>query len=1016
MENEITDIARTVPDSVSEPGNALLQLSLPPAVLSPAEAQATTQNRSGDDDLMAYCDRYFRSLMRSSRAGSDSVAAAAGAPSADTGARAQYMEAQQAAKRSLNRGMQRRPGRLNCPERGLGPRVFIGFDAEWVFARKGRNRLLSVQFYLVGPAGECLTKVIHVTGGHAIEERPTLSQAIYDLLEDAFDEGSFEEWPVEVVLCGFFTRADITVFADFRHLRAQLHGVGGTLVTIGDAAKVELPMPAQRRQQLKTRYQAVVGGAFDPKLLSIRLVDASRLAPPGKSLATLGKWLGIPKLELPEGYTKSDMARFQRSERDKFEAYGLRDAQIAVMYVLWVVWFSSRHLDLDMNHLSATASGLAVRVAEGCIRKDGVSLDVALNYEVKRVARWNNTLNLPRTQDIRVPKRIRGWLEPFLADTYIGGRNECFVYGPTPRKHFYDPDLSGAYLTALAYLLVLDYDAAFMTKNLDDFMGHVAGFALVKFRFPAGTEHPCLPVSVEDRGLLFPLSGESLCTAPEIELAKEMGAELLEIQFGILIPWLKREEVFARSNAEAGRRRNRIPAQSLQSEEAEIDASEGDAPPSSDRLQFPPPHFEDTGYRLFESFAIYMREMRGRYKRKTLPFEFIKNISCSLYGKTGQGFKNKRAYGPREMESVVVGPSRVSEAAVAALVCGFVRAVIGEILWKLPADATVVSATTDGFLVDVPLNRLDLTGTMCRRFQALVDRVSPGSHMLENKHQVLQLFAGRTRLQVTSEADGTLPIVTAKGGVKPGPGVEDENAFMLDLIVNRFPGQKLSYESFISMRDQLPFGYDLQMERRETKLNAEYDFKRKPIFSSAHMVEISGVGVSHLAFDTEPWQTAEDAATTRLIFDKWRETHCLKTLADFEDWESFREFRMAGRKRRREKGAAANADAGSGGVRSATGRRNLTKEGYVGVAKRVFLAAYQKRIWGLDSVHLSQRALAVWLTEQGHKTSLSAVKNGTGEQPDEHVVPATPEVMAFLGKLKSRFPNLELERFLISAS
>lgn len=52
------------------------------------------------------------------------------------------------------------------------------------------------------------------------------------------------------------------------------------------------------------------------------------------------------------------MAQFPRERREEFEAYGLRDAEIAAMYVLWVVWFSSRFLGLDMRHLSATASGL----------------------------------------------------------------------------------------------------------------------------------------------------------------------------------------------------------------------------------------------------------------------------------------------------------------------------------------------------------------------------------------------------------------------------------------------------------------------------------------------------------------------------------------------------------------------------------------------------------------------------------------------------------------------------------
>ena len=960
---------------------------------------------------MAFCDRRFGGLMHSSLVDPPADAAPVSAISVEEQELARYLQARDGARRAPSRRIQSGKREKARPALGLGARVFIGFDAEWQRVRKGLNRILSVQFCLIGPTGEAMYKVIHLAGSDAEVERPSLCQAIDELLAEAMDDGVIEEWPIEVVLCGFFTRADITVFSDFKKFRYKLSGVGGTLVTIGDPVDIELPMPTTRQEQLKSRYQYVVDPMFDPKLLSIRLVDSSRLAPPGKSLAYLGKVLDLPKIELPAGYSIENMVVFQREEVKKFEAYGLRDAEIAVMYVLWVVWFSSRHLGLNMEKLSATASGLAVRVAEACIRNDGVALDVALNFEEKFETRWDNRANRARKQKKRVVKRIRAWFEAFLADVFIGGRNECFMFGPTSSKRFFDPDLAGAYLTALSYLYVLDYDRVFMTKDVNDFFGHVAGYALVSFEFPAGTRFPCLPVAVEERGILFPLKGESLCTAPEIELAVAMGAEVA-IKYGIVIPWMERSEVFTRSSARAGARVKK-----------KTNATAGMASPSTDvDIEFYDASFKggnaatsaqggDEGYRLFESFAVFIREQRRPYKRKTLPFEFVKLLGNSLYGKTGQGYKQKRTFGPKEMDSVIVGPSRVSDAAVAGLVCGLIRAVIGEILWKLPADVTAVSATTDGFLVDCPIEQLDLGGTICRRFQGLVDRVSPGSHMLENKHQVRQLFAGRTRLQFTIQADGNHPTVTAKGGVKPGPEVEDEDAYMLDLTLNRTPGMKQKYESFFSMRDQLTKGYDLQTEERETTQNLEFDFKRRPIVDSVRMVEVGGRGVSHVAFDTEPFGTADEAVLTRLVFDQWRKANCIKTVEDFWNWERFRVFTIEARKRRMT--VDADEAAVQLGARSVTGRKNLTKDGYVGIAKRIFLAAYQKRMWGLEGADMSQRVLADWLTERGYETSLSAVKNGTGEQPEEHVLPAAPEVMVFLNVLKERFAGLEVERFLV---
>lgn len=974
-------------------------------------ASARDLTTKQDDELMLVCDELFSALTSDAHINQSAGVVRRPDTEGDGQERERFFKRMRQRPKTFAHQAVLRAGKKSALSVGVDGRVYVGFDSEWEEVSKGKNRILSVQFFVVGPTGETFSKVIHVVGIHNDGARPRLGQTIYDLLEEAWDLGVIEAWPADVVLCGFFTRADITVFLDFKDFRSGLMGVGGTLATVGDPFSLELPMAEQRQQELKSRYSYVLGPKYDPKLLRVQLVDASRLAPPGKSLAYLGKMLGLPKIELPAGYGKKDMAAFQRKERQKFEAYGVRDAEIAVKYVLWVVWFSTRYLGLDMSHLSATASGIAVRVAEACVRGNGVSLNVALNFEDTRVTRWDNKKNRAIAQKQRAPTAIRRWLESFLADAYSGGRNECYVYGPTAVRKFFDPDLSGAYLTGLVYLFTLDYDRARQSSNIEDYMGHVAGFAQVEFEFPVDTGFPCLPVSVDGRGLLFPLKGLSICTAPEIELARQMGAHVV-IKFGYVIPWMAREEVFARSSASASTRESKKISLNMSPEStgAERGAECNDA--VEDEGNSVQTQSEgDIGYRLFESFAVRIRELRKPYQRKTLPFEFVKLLGNSLYGKTGQGYKGKRAFGPREMGSVVVGQSRVSDVAVAALVCGFIRAVIGEILWKLPAESTVVSATTDGFLVDQPIDALDLSGIACQRFQSLVDRVSPGSHMLENKHQVMQLFAGRTRLQFTTLADGGHPTVTAKGGVKPGPLVEDENAYMLDLVLNRQPGQKLEYESFISMRDQLTLGYDLQMERHEVTLNMEYDFKRRPVSNSVRMVEIAGSSVSHLAFDTEPYSTVDEAIWDRLIFDQWRKSNCLKTIDDFRNWESFRLFNMGKQKR-------ANSAPINGGVvksaRSATGRKNATKSGYVGIAKRVFLAAYQKRMWGLEGADMSQRDLSTWLTEMGYKTSVTAVKNGTGDQPAEHVVPGDADVLKFLEVLKQRFPGLEVERFLIS--
>lgn len=882
--------------------------------------------------------------------------------------------------------------------------VYIGFDAEWEAKSKGRNHVLSVQFHLVGPSGGVYEKVFDMNASERGGERMRLADALYEVLEEAEDEGALHEWPQEVVLVGFFTRADITVFSDFSQLRPQLDGVGGTLASVKGNAKVSLPISPDRAARIKSRYSTVVGDDYDPKLLSVRLVDARMFAPPGTSLFKLGSMLGMPKLELPPGYTKDRMSVFQRKEPDAFNRYGLRDAEIAVWFVLWVRWFSLRFLGLPS--LSATASSLAVRLAEKCMHEDGIVPDVALNFEKVPLMRFDRRTGLPRRFTERHPSRKRGWLEKFLADCYQGGRNECYWFGPTPVRKYSDPDLAGAYVTTLVELKTLDYDKAHTSINLSHFLGDVAGFAEVAFHFPEGTASPCLPVNGGERGLIFPLRGVSLCTSPEIELAMSMGAEI-EILFGYVIPWANRSDLVRRSAEIATSARRGINTPRMTELESVLPGAIADDAACEPR------------YRPFKSFAIRIREHRSKFRRKTLAFEFVKLLGNSLYGKTGQGFREKRTFGPREMGSVKIGQSRVSEPAVAALVCGMVRAVVGEILARLPAGVSAISCTTDGMIVGGELADLDLSGPICTRFRELVELVTPGMPMLENKHTVSQVVAMRTRGQLTGLPYGSEPIVLAKTSVRPPNDVADPNLWMLNLFADRFPGQVMEQESFISMRDQLTKEWDLQMERSEVKLNLEFDFKRKPV--RPHLGRIASTGIDHLAFDTEPWDTVEQAVEARMLFDGWRRNRCLKTLADFEDWQAFYALQVSNARRsiiaqRKASGGRDGDDSERANIaRGSHGRIYKTqKTGYVGIALRAFLKAYSQREWGLDEIErMTQAALAEWLTSRGYPTSLSAVKNASRSKMHDDAVPRTEEVERFVDVISAKFPNLQRDRFFI---
>jgi hypothetical protein len=62
---------------------------------------------------------------------------------------------------------------------------------------------------------------------------------------------------------------------------------------------------------------------------------------------------------------------------------------------------------------------------------------------------------------------------------------------------------------------------------------------------------------------------------------------------------------------------------------------------------------------------------------------------------------------------------------------------------------------------------------------------------------------------------------------------------------------------------------------------------------------------------------------------------------------------------------------------------------------------------------MTQVALAEWLTDQGHPTSLSAVKNASRAKVHDEAVPRTEEVERFVDTLCAKFPSLQRDRFFI---
>ena len=325
---------------------------------------------------------------------------------------------------------------------------------------------------------------------------------------------------------------------------------------------------------------------------------------------------------LPKGSIE-DMRSFSRAQPALFEAYAIRDAEIAAL-------FSSRLMSLfgEIGALGrggrppATIGAASVNLLRSIADRRGLDLDGFLGYG----GRGRGRALLPAVGDHLTT----------YAECFHGGRNEAFWLGYSPRGAIYDLDLSSAYLTAMSQLREPAWQLTEVTRDINALLAEGLGFARVRFEFPARTPFPCLPVRGGERGLIFPLSGVSWCTAAELALARELDARLT-IEHGVFVPW----------------------------------ASE---------------------MRPLEAFATEVKALRDRHAKGSLFELMIKTSGNALYGKLAQsvsgwrpsGQGDRMVFDARSGQMQPLPPSRITSAPIAAVVTGMVRAAIGAILAGIP--------------------------------------------------------------------------------------------------------------------------------------------------------------------------------------------------------------------------------------------------------------------------------------------------------------------------------------------
>lgn len=808
--------------------------------------------------------------------------------------------------------------------------LHIGFDTEYVFNPETRqNDILSYQSYVVLPDNTGISNIIYPPDSQK-KSRLSFKEFLCQTITPLLETGVITKWPGIINIYAHFIRADIASFANFwSDYKILLKGIRGTVSSFKNRYGIDFDEQQERR--VKTEQIMFDKRTSPPRCSNVAFIDTLLITPGGMGLAECGELLGLPKLTIPAPYSITNMREYLLGDRAGFEAYALRDAEIAVRYALQVRNFCARELMID--RVPATIGAMAVSRFTKTLKENNMSPEVCLGTHIKTRELWLTEKQAFRT--IKNPASVpsRELFETFPINCYHGGRNECFMMGVTPSDHWYDYDLAGAYTTGLLDILTPDYGNIRLSKNPDDYCGHVMGFALVTFRFPESVPYPSLPVRTDQYGLFFPLSGESWATAPEIELALSLGAEMT-IHNGIIVPWI-------------------------------CDTS--------------PHNSESTS--VFLPFVQQVRENRNRHIKGSLEEKFWKEIGNSLYGKLAQGLRAKTAFDTARGLNRSLPPSSVTQPFFAAHVTGFIRAVVGELMNALPSDSSVVSVTTDGFLTNCPLDKINMSGPLSSRFQSLCDIVDPGSSMLTCKHEVSQLIAMKTRGQLTYRAIQGKPVVHARAGVKPPADIprSDYNDYMVDLYLNRLPGQTLSRSTLISTREMWLSESDLVSREQDIRLNLEFDFKRQPVQPA--------MNEGHLLMSSRPWDNMEEALQQRSLFDDWRQTHTLKTLADWDDWCDFLYCRTVFSDMKLKVGSKRSDD----------------------ILARLFLRALTQCQWGLmlkDKKSYSCKEVAEWLTSEGYSVTVTDVKNAVRAKiPQMKFSSVTPRMKSLMDIIARKYPT-----------
>ena len=652
-----------------------------------------------------------------------------------------------------------------------------------------------------------------------------------------------------------------------------------TLVcSTGDADLKTLNVDSVYEKDLMTKVASVQGGLVTLKdfylhnpqntkfwnlyPLKVTIRDTMCFAPAGqKSVFSLGESIGVPKVELPDGYTKDNMLHFLKSDLHDYTEYACTDSLITLLYSSELFGYN-KEMPVTVTSASAKVAVPVIQDYFGLDRSDVKGFDRVFRglhkvnkglsvFKGSKSGYIANTNYEPVSDDARL-------LQDYAANAYKGGFNACFRPGYY-KNLTHDFDLENAYPTCMACTPDVSWDNPLMSEITNQYLTSMMVrtpfdpvFAYVTFEFPETVKVPCIPVTVEG-SLIYPRTSGDLdgvyVSAPELWLALRLNAKV----------FVKRMYIGNIKSDENGNGSHSL-------------------------LQ------------VVKQFVNDRSVAKQIFGKGSLIEQLLKTGGNGLYGKTAQDVIDKHTWSAMHEDMENIGGSAITSPVHACLITAGVRAVLIAAINQLEdLGYEVYSVTTDGFITDAAfdiLNDLDLYG-LSKYFRNARVAITGSSEMWSEKHNQTDLLNLTTRGNVSEKTgdpeNNILPGVCAHNSfVTPyeSDSLADRHYFKYESFMrtDRLHTTGIRFESFKNESKRIN-RRDFNVKELERWISMDYDLKRKPLASTMrdvyeYFVEEEEVGwIAN--FDTTPYESPDE-----YLFYKTIGRSC-KVLATCDDWRLF---------------------------------------------------------------------------------------------------------------------------------